>query len=282
MSSVDEFESVFNAAAKPVFQHAPPPLGKALVVTDLQGAPAETFSGLAQKFLSPMQGPWETLDGGEFQTVKELLDAVDARKPDLVVTYRHLQSQAWRWPYSLGEHLDVLIQVAQPPVAILPHPGEDGTPETPPKNTDSVMAITDHLAGLDGLVNYAAAFTNLGGTLHLTHVECATTLDRYLDAIGKIPEIDTDTAREKLTAQLLREPAAYIESCTEVLKENGTDLTVAPHVEHGHRLEEFRRAADENAVDLVVLEGHDEDQLAMNATAYSLAVELRKTPVLIV
>ena len=282
MSSVDEFESVFNAAAKPVFQHAPPPLGKALVVTDLQGAPAEIFSGLAQKFLSPMQGPWETLDGGEFQTVKELLDAVDARKPDLVVTYRHLQSQAWRWPYSLGEHLDVLIQVAQPPVAILPHPGEDGTPETPPKNTDSVMAITDHLAGLDGLVNYAAAFTNLGGTLHLTHVECATTLDRYLDAIGKIPEIDTDIAREKLTAQLLREPAAYIESCTEVLKENGTDLTVAPHVEHGHRLEEFRRAAEENTVDLVVLEGHDEDQLAMNATAYSLAVELRNTPVLIV
>jgi len=32
----------------------------------------------------------------------------------------------------------------------------------------------------------------------------------------------------------------------------------------------------------VVLQGHDEDQLAMNATAYSVAVELRTTPLLIV
>ena len=54
------------------------------------------------------------------------------------------------------------------------------------------------------------------------------------------------------------------------------------HVTHGHKLEEHRKAVEENQVDLVILEGHDADQLAMNTTAYSLAVELRTTPMLIV
>jgi hypothetical protein len=60
------------------------------------------------------------------------------------------------------------------------------------------------------------------------------------------------------------------------------DLKVVKHVTHGHRLEEYRSAIEDHQVDLVVLQGHDEDQLAMNATAYSVAVELRTTPLLIV
>ena len=54
------------------------------------------------------------------------------------------------------------------------------------------------------------------------------------------------------------------------------------HVTHGHQLEEHRKAVEKNHVNLVVLDGHDTDQRAMNATAYSLAVELRTTPLLIV
>ena len=60
------------------------------------------------------------------------------------------------------------------------------------------------------------------------------------------------------------------------------DLRVVKHVTHGHRLEKYRNAIKDHQVDLVVLQGHDEDQLAMNATAYSVAVELRTTPLLIV
>ena len=198
------------------------------------------------------------------------------------MTYRHLHSEAWRWPYSLGEHLDVLIQESAPPVAILPHPDREGVPEHALKNTDSVMAINSHLVGEDALVNYAASLTAIGGTLHLTHVEDDAVFERYLDVISKIPEIDTDVARETIHEQLLREPSAYIDSCETALREAGVDLRVVKHVTHGHRLEEYRNAIKDHQVDLVVLQGHDEDQLAMNATAYSVAVELRTTPLLIV
>ena len=34
-----------------------------------------------------------------------LLALVEQERPDLICTYRHLHSGAWRWPYGLGEHL---------------------------------------------------------------------------------------------------------------------------------------------------------------------------------
>lgn len=282
MSTVDQFASVFNAASQTAFQHKPPALENALVVTDLGSEAAEKFTENARSFFGGVTGAWNSIHGGEFATVKELLNLVESRKPGFIVTYRHLHSEAWRWPYSLGEHLDVLIQESAPPVAILPHPDREGVPEHTLKNTDSVMVINSHLVGEDCLVNHAASLTSIGGTLHLTHVEDDTVFDRYLDVISKIPEIDTDVARETIREQLLREPASYIDSCETALREAGIDLTVIKHVTHGHRLEEYRRAIEDHQVDLVVLQGHDEDQLAMNATAYSVAVELRTTPLLIV
>ena len=282
MSSVDQFESLFNAASKTVFQYHPPTLKTALVVTDLEDTAVGKYTDSIKGFFTAVEGPWETTDKNGFHTVKDLLDVVEKIRPDLIVTYRHLHSEAWRWPYSLGEHLDVLIQVIEAPVAIMPHPDREGVPEHAMKNTGSVMAITDHLAGEDVLVNYAAHFTSRGGALHLTHIEDEATFERYVDAISKIPEIDTDIAKEAIHAQLLHDPSEYIDSCEQVLKENGADLNVVKHVTHGHKLEEHRKAVGENQVDLVVLEGHDADQLAMNTTAYSLAVELRTTPVLIV
>ncbi len=282
MSTVDQFASVFNAASLTAFQHQPPALENALVVTDLEPDAAEKYAGSVRTFFGAVTGKWETVHGGEFATVKELLNLVESRKPGLIVTYRHLHSEAWRWPYSLGEHLDVLIQESAPPVGILPHPDREGVPERTLKNTDSVMVINSHLVGEDALVNHAASLTAIGGTLHLTHVEDDTVFERYLDVISKIPEINTDVARETIQEQLLREPSAYIDSCETALRGAGVDLRVVKHVTHGHRLEEYRNAIEDLQVDLVVLQGHDEDQLAMNATAYSVAVELRTTPLLIV
>ena len=57
---------------------------------------------------------------------------------------------------------------------------------------------TDHLEKEHRLVNYAAAIVRPGGTLYLAHVESRQAFDRYLDAISKIPTIDTEDARRRL------------------------------------------------------------------------------------
>ena len=282
MSSVDQFASVFNAATKTIFQHKPPVFNNALTVTDLAKEAADKYTETSKSFFSSVEATWESIGQEDFNSVKELLDIVEQRKPDLIVTYRHLYSEAWRWPHSLGEHLDVLIQVTDPPVAIMPHPDRKGIPAHAMKNTDNVIVINDHLTGEDCLINHAAYVTRPNGNLHLTHIENGSVFERYMEVISKIPEIDTDIARETIQAQLLNEPSAYIDSVEEALSKEIPDLQVIKHIAQGKQLDEYRKAVERHNADLVVLQSHDPDQQAMNATAYSLAVELRTTPLLIV
>ena len=142
------------------------------------------------------------------------------------------------------------------------------------------MAIADQLSGDHPLVNYALQFTERGGTLWLTHVESQATFERYMEVISKIPSIDTEEVRKSVREQLLKEPQDYVESCMEVLRQEGTPVRVEPLIEFGHYLSEYKRLIEQQNVDLLVLNTKDEDQLAMQGMAYALAVELRQTPLL--
>ena len=282
MTRVDQFESAFRAADKPVFEFLQPVVERALVVTDLRGASATAFRDQVRDFLAVLGNgvQWDLDDGDSFDTIKVLLERVNERKPDLICTYRNLHSEAWRWPYSLGEYLDVLTQIVACPVLVLPHPLVTRTNGQTFQGTDIVMAVTTHLAGDNSLVNNAAGFTNDDGTLWLAHVEDERSFGRFIDAISKIDAIDTDTARERILAQMLKEPGDYIRSCREVIVTHRPTVRVQKIVTAGSRLTEFRRLIDKYSVDLLVMHTKDEDQSAMHGLAYPLAVELRETPLL--
>ncbi|MFH0945787.1 MAG: universal stress protein [Planctomycetota bacterium] len=285
MTNIDQFESAFRAADRAVYRYEPPAIGKLMLVTDLQGEDAQEFAARLESFLSVLgDGPElrvEVVEGERFQTVGDLLSLVETEEPDLVVTFRHLHSIAWKWPYSLGEHVDVLTQVAPCPVMVVPHPGRGGTLEHALKNTDQVMAITDRLTGDNRLVNYAARFTQPGGTLHLSHVEDRGQFERMMELISKIPSINTESAREELLKRLMKEPADYIESCRNGLEACGRPVRVESVVLLGRRLAEYRRLVEAHSIDLLVMNTREEDQLAMNGLAYPLAVELRSIPLLL-
>jgi len=284
MSTLDQFASVFNAAAKPVYKHSAIEINKVLVITDLEETQGKLYQQSVRNFLSVVDreadANWETVPGNDFETVHDLIQLVEKERPDFIATYRHLHSKAWRWPYSLGEHLDVLIQVTDAPVLVLPHPDRKGVPEHVLNNTTHVMAVTDHLVGDDRLVHYAVRFTLENETLILAHVEDEVVFSRYIDSISKIPEIDTDIARDAIMEQLLSEPSEYISSCAEMLAKERIKISVESSVTVGHRLDHFQNLLKEHEVDLLVLNSKDEDQLAMHGKAHPLAVELRSTPML--
>ncbi len=284
MTNVDQFESMFRAAAREVFRYEPIEVGSVLVVTDLASDEATAFGDRVRDLLKGVRAAdgaaWRVILGSEFRTAGELLERVEATAPSLICTYRTLHSTAWRWPYSLGTHLDLLTQHMDIPVLVLPHPLAERTAEHAMWNTNTVMAITDHLAGDRCLVNYGVAFTQPGGRLWLSHVEDEATFARYTDAISKIPAIDTEPARDALREQLLKEPRDYVASCLSALEAEGVPLRVEGLVTVGHHLSEYRSLIEEHRVDLLVLNTKDEDQLAMHGIAYELAVELRQIPLL--
>ena len=286
MTNVDQVESMFRSASREVFRHEAIDIQSVLVVTDREESQAQSFGRQVRGFLtvlgSEAELQWRDVAGSEFRTAGELLALVQSTAPDLIYTYRNLHSTAWRWPYSLGTHLDLLTQHLDVPVMILPHPQAERSADHAMKDTDTVMAITDHLVGDDRLVNCAARFTSRGGRLLLTHVEDQGPFERIMDVISKIQEIDTDLARERIGKRLLKEAGAFIDSCRAELARHELEVTVEQMVSFGHRLREYESLVANHGVDMLVFHTKDDDQLAMHGLAHPLAVQLRHVPLLMI
>ncbi len=282
MTTLDVFESVFKSADKPVYAYERIEFERVLVVTDLSDAEAAPLLDSLRQFLTILgDAPsWHHLPGEDFASVGQLLEQVEIARPDLVVTYRHLHSQAWRWPHGLGEYLDVLSQATDVPVLVLPHPGAERALPHAVANTDRVMAITDHLTSDARLIDYALRFTAPAGSCWLSHIESQRQFDHFQAAIERIPEIDSDDARELIEAQLLKAPRDYIRSCRAVIEAEGLSVRLEAIVAMGDRIDEYRRLIEDHQIDLLVLNTMDGNQLAMHGQAYPLAVELRGIPLL--
>lgn len=284
MTNVDQFESVFRSAAKPVFVPQDIDLATVLVVCDLDAEGAASFKAAVQKLLSATGSvgdvQWPLLAGGDFRSPGELLERVEAVKPQLVCSYRNLHSDGWRWPHSLGESLDVLTQVVDAPVLVCPNPNEQPIAELAARGTGRVMAVTDHLAGDDRLVNWAVKIAQDDGHLLLTHVEDEVAYERMIDVISKIPALETSIARRTIHEQLLKEPHDYIQSCRKELAAAGAKVKIDEIVRMGHRLSDYKQLVTTHEVDVLALHTRDEDQMAMHGMAHPIAVELREIPLL--
>jgi hypothetical protein len=284
MTMLNTFESVFKSADKPAYEFSRVEVTRVAVVTDQSDAEAEPLLAQLRRFLSvlPNDTIWRHIGGSSYSNVGELLERVEAEAPDLVVTYRHLQSSAWRWPHGLGEYLDVLARVTEFPILVLPHPEAERALPHAIENTDTVMAITNHLTSDTRLIDYALRFTAPAGTCWLTHIESRLQFDHFVSAVEKIPEIETEDTRELVAVQLLKEPRDYIESCRREIVAQQLPVKLESIVEMGDRVEEYRRLVEDHRCDLLVLNTWVDGKPAMHGQAYSLAAELRSIPLLLI
>ncbi|MGY8769068.1 MAG: hypothetical protein ACKVH8_11675 [Pirellulales bacterium] len=284
MTEIDQFESVFRAADKPRFHYQKWDIQSVCIVSDMPTDQLYTFSKQVLSFLQGCCDGQELnvthLEANDCASVPQMLQKIEAGSPDIIVTYRNLFTPAADHPYSLGTHLDVMTQATRIPILVMPDPkfNSGDFSYTPPRN---IMAVTDHLAGDERLVNSAVSLTPDGQTLWLTHVEDDATLEKYLTIISKLPQIDTETARIAIPEQLLKEPQDFIRSCQETLAEAGANCIIEQEIVLGHHLSVYKRLIKEHAIELLVLNTKDEDQLAMHGQAYPLTIELRDTPILL-
>ncbi|MEM7605940.1 MAG: hypothetical protein AAF411_11355 [Myxococcota bacterium] len=286
MAHIDEFESMFRSASRSPFRLAAPEVAKVLAVGDLEQA--DGYVAAVREFAEPMlAGAQLVLAPHDVLGVEAMLRLVEDEAPDLIVTYRNLHSDGWRYKYSLGADLNALTRGTQVPVLVTPSPRAYPSMEWRSTLSDHVMVLDESLAGDDsreddGLLNWAALATREGGTLHLVHMEDDRVLERYLRAIGKIAALNTDAARETLPAQLLKEPRHYMKSVQAAFKEAGRSVTIREHVQLGHRVADYRVLIERGAIDLVVMRALEEDRIALGGASYSLAVALVETPLLMV
>lgn len=285
MTRIDQFESVFKSADKPQFLYEPFSVGSPMVLTDLDDEAAESFAVLAGKYAdaggSREISAQRVIQGADFSTIEECLELIAGEKPDLICTYRGLHSDCWRWGQSLGSYVEVLTQTVSVPVLVFPHPAAAETLSAAEAGCRHVMAMTDHLAGDSRLVNAALFFTPSQGTLHLTNLEDQQVFERYMEAIDKIPSIDSAAARDSVLAQILKEARDYIQSCRTVVEEQELDVEIQETVELGLHVADYKRLAAARDVDLLVMNTKDSGQLAMHGLAYELAVELNDIPLLL-
>ena len=59
-------------------------------------------------------------------------------------------------------------------------------------------------------------------------------------------------------------------------------MSVDAIVAYGHKLADYLGYVDELQINLLLMHGTDEDQLAMHGLSYPLAIELRQIPLLII
>jgi nucleotide-binding universal stress UspA family protein len=283
MLRLDEFESAFKSADKQRYSYSPVDISSVLVFTDLPREQARHFSSDVRDYLTVLERAdlsWREVAGDEFDDAGELLAIVERERPDLICAYRNLHGGARRFPFSLGAHVDVLTQATTTPVLLLPAPTDEGRLSPGTRDTDSVMVLHDQLTGSDSIVNYGVRFTTPGGRLLLAHLENDHVFQRYMDVIAKLPSIDTERARVDIAAQLLKEPSDYIASAKAEIEAHELPLEVHPVVTMGHQIADCKRLVEENAIDMIVMNTKDDEQLAMHGLAYPIAVELRDVPLL--
>lgn len=284
MPRLDQFESIFRAASKNPFQLQPPAFRRLTMVTDLEGGAAYDFGEKVKAFLRVLGRDdvvWNLINGSEYDSLAGLLELIRTDGPDLIVTYRHLHTGAERSPHTMGEHVEAVTQGTEIPVFLLPHPDNVDAAAHAMENTNVVMALTDHLAGDDALVNAAVALTEPDGTLFLTHIEDEMTFGRYIHAIRRIQAIDTDVARTALEERLLQDARDYIASVEHHLDAADVPITITPIVAMGQHLSLFRDLIERHNVDVLVMNTKDDDQHAMHGLVHPLAVELRRIPLLL-
>ena len=279
---IDEFESIFRRSDRELFQYVDVPISSVALVSDDDAATAEQTIEMVKTFVPRLSEgvTWRAITGDQYRTVAELLGRLETEQTDLIVTHRHLHEESLVPQHSLGVYLDVLTQTTSIPVFVLP--GSAAAPASVSERVcDRVMVVADHISGDNRLINYGVRMCREGGSMWLCHVEDSAIFERYMQAIARIPEIDSDDARVLIENQLLKDAQEFIDGCSEVIQNEGPNISVQSSVGRGHHLKDYRKLISDHNVDLLVLNTKDDDQLAMHGRAYSLSVELTDVSMLL-
>lgn len=284
MRSLGEFESLFKRALREKYQYKNLDISRIMLITDLEGGLLDDFENKVKGFLTVSLGnrnfEMSRLGRNDFSSWASLEDHLDRFKPDFIVSYRLLRVSDVRINTSLGVYIDTLSQKTNYPILVMPNP-HLVTYEPPLDNAGYVVVATEHLYRDHDLVDTAVGFTPDQGKLLLVHIEDDDTFKYYVNAIERIPSINSDKAVESLKEQLESAPRHYMESVAEELQIRKPGVLVEMETGFGHLINHYTELVKGKDVRILVFQTKDDTQLAMHSLGYSLAIQFSEIPVLL-
>ena len=280
MVLIDEFESQFRRAAKEHFKFESIGWEKILIVVEkpevLEGHVNQLSANmLGSKFAaSPKVEVFSLLPQ---EPVTEFIKRIKEIEPSLIITHRHLFHLSPQQIQSLGIHIDVITQSTDIPVLLIPETDSCESHDIP-TTFKKVIVLSDHLPKDSHLISYGISVAAENAELILVDMEDRLAFDRFIEIVSKIPEIDTELAREKVKEQLFKEAEEFQDDCLATLVELNLPLTLKKEVRFGSTVADFRELVSAHNADLIVMNTKDHEQLAMHGLAYPLAVEFTDIP----
>ena len=98
-----------------------------------------------------------------------------------------------------------------------------------------------------------------------------------------MPELLLELFSEEIPARLQARAADDLRRLvTDGLKARGLEIKVHSLALMGHAVKDYRAHISDHHTDLLIMQARDDDQLAMRDISYSLSIELREIPLLLV
>ena len=277
MLKLDHFASVFRAADKDIISIPKYTLSKVLLVTDVSHEKSiEIWKRWEALFFQNVEVT--ILHGEESKDISLITQKVDASRCDLIISYRCLHSENWQYPHAIGSYVEVITQLTSTPVLLMPHILEDTQEYAPP---ESIILISDDLTKEAELLGWACSFRGHKSRYTLVELENLAHFNRMLDAIAKIPQIDTEIAQEKIMSQLQKDSQEWVERSQALLEEWDRSPSLSRTQIAQSCMSSCVELVEKEKAELIVLNTKDEDQLAIHGLVYPFMVQFRHIPLLL-
>ena len=134
--------------------------------------------------------------------------------PGLVVVQRRLGVFNEGSNYSIGPILESITQETDLPVLVLPEKFDS-------LQLNTIAIGFDHQIDNSNLVNKSLLLDAHVKNVELIHVEESSIFDYYMEAISRIPSINTDSAKESIQDTILSLSADFFNEVSAKLNERG-------------------------------------------------------------
>ncbi len=266
-NNLDMFGSVFRRSVKPQYEHAAFKLSKILVVGDADHL--ESLSAFISEYCDERQ-MFEynsDFDWNEFET------KVKNDKPDLILIQRQLGIINKGFKFSLGPILESTTQEFNIPVLVLPHEFQNLKFET-------IGIGFDHEIDNSRLINKALMMDKHLVNLELIHVEGEVIYNYYMDAIDKIPAINTAIAEENIKKTILDLSRDFFADVASKIENEKRKATI--HCKFGETVKCYREIVESRKIDLLIFEAEDDTKMAMHSLGHSLTIQFPNVATLLV